>query len=327
MKRRIIILTFIISASFTFGQNIPKEYWSLLNTADSLFTIKEYKKSAIKYSEAFEVIENKILTGHEYNAACSWALAKVPNSAFFLLFKLSKDVKYKEYEIISKDQNLASLHKDNRWESLLEIIKKNKDSLEINYNKSLIRLLDNIFYEDVQCRGEENDLETKYGWEAVEVVDYKKLTRVIDSLHQMILDSIVNKYGWLGANVVGEIGNKTLFIIIQHSNLFNQEKYLPILRDAVKKGNALGEDLALLEDRVSMGLGRKQIYGSQLKRDLETLTYYVWPIEDPDNVDKRRAEVGLEPMEDYLSIWKMHWDVEQYKIDLPKLEEKMGFKY
>jgi hypothetical protein len=48
----------------------------------------------------------------------------------------------------------------------------------------------------------------------------------------------------------------------------------------------------------------------------------VRPLEDPDNVDKRRAEVGLEPMVDYVSRWEIKWDVEQYKKDLMKLERK-----
>lgn len=47
---------------------------------------------------------------------------------------------------------------------------------------------------------------------------------------------------------------------------------------------------------------------------------FVLPLEDPDNVDKRRAEVGLGPLADYVKQWNIVWDVEEYKKQLPELE-------
>ena len=43
---------------------------------------------------------------------------------------------------------------------------------------------------------------------------------------------------------------------------------------------------------------------------------------DPDNVDKRRAEVGLPPIAEYIKNWDMKWDLEQYKKDLLSIEAK-----
>jgi hypothetical protein len=76
-----------------------------------------------------------------------------------------------------------------------------------------------------------------------------------------------------------------------------------------------------MEDRVLLGKGKKQKYGSQISMDTETQSYYVSPLEDPDNVDKRRASVGLEPMAEYLKSWQIIWNIEQYKKDLPKYIE------
>ncbi len=39
------------------------------------------------------------------------------------------------------------------------------------------------------------------------------------------------------------------------------------MRDAVRNGKAFGRDLALLEDRVALGTGNRQKYGSQMERD------------------------------------------------------------
>jgi len=92
------------------------------------------------------------------------------------------------------------------------------------------------------------------------------------------------------------------------------------MRDAVKKGNANSRSLALLEDRVALRQGKKQIYGSQLGRDKVTKVYYLRPLEDPDNVDKRRNEVGLGTIQDYISNWGLQWNVEECKIRLPEIE-------
>lgn len=96
------------------------------------------------------------------------------------------------------------------------------------------------------------------------------------------------------------------------------------MRNAVKNGIASNSSLALLEDRVALRQGKKQIYGSQIGFDSETKLYYVMPLEDPDNVDKRRAEVGLQPLADYIynCHWRIKWDVEQYKKDLSAIEVK-----
>lgn len=95
-----------------------------------------------------------------------------------------------------------------------------------------------------------------------------------------------------------------------------------MMREAVKNGKAQGSSLALLEDRVAIGQGRRQIYGSQIGRDPETNQYYVLPLEDPNNVDKRRAEVGLSTLAEYVMNWDIKWDVEQYKKDLPAIEAR-----
>ncbi len=70
-----------------------------------------------------------------------------------------------------------------------------------------------------------------------------------DSKNLLIVKEIIDTKGWLGPDVIGEKGNTTLFLVIQHADPATQEKYLPVLRKAVQEGNAAPQDLALLEDR------------------------------------------------------------------------------
>jgi hypothetical protein len=63
-------------------------------------------------------------------------------------------------------------------------------------------------------------------------------------------------------------------------------------------GQAEPSHLALLTDRVRVAEGRPQVYGTQYCR-AEAGEFGPFPIEDPEYVDARREEVGMEPFADY----------------------------
>jgi hypothetical protein len=146
-----------------------------------------------------------------------------------------------------------------------------------------------------------------------------KIIQEKDSINLIKIEEILNERGWLGTNIIGEQGNGTLFLVIQHSNLETQLKYLPMMREAAKLGNARSSSLALLEDRVALRQGKRQIYGSQIHSNKEG-EKFVAPLIDPENVDKRRAEVGLDPLANYIQIWDLTWNVEKHKERTAKIE-------
>lgn len=141
-------------------------------------------------------------------------------------------------------------------------------------------------------------------WEKQNEVDRRNIKR---------LAQIINKYGWPGRSMVGREGSTTAFLIIQHADLSYQKKYFPLLKEAVGKGEADPDDAALLEDRILMGEGKKQIYGTQLRLNEATKKLELWPIEDEENVDARRASVGLEPIADYLKRFGLEYKPPQKK--------------
>jgi len=320
MKSLITFLFSLIVACNAFSQDT--EYNAFVTTADSLYRIQNYRESAIEYSKAFKTFGWKGYLVDRYNAACSWALANEVDSALFQLNIIAKKMNYKDYNDIVADPDLTSLHSDKRWNELLKQIKSNKEKAEVNLDKSLVATLDSIFNDDQNGRQQLKEVESNYGVDSKELKAHWKMISEKDSINLIKVKTILDTRGWLGADVVGEQGNTTLFLVIQHSDIKTQERYLPMMRQAVKNGKAKGSSLALLEDRVALRQGRMQIYGSQINRDIKTQSFYVSPLEDPDNVDKRRAEVGLQPLAEYLLNWNLVWDVEQYKKDLPGIMEK-----
>jgi hypothetical protein len=72
-----------------------------------------------------------------------------------------------------------------------------------------------------------------------------------------------------------------------------QEECLPLLEDAVERGNASPADLAYLRDRVLMHRGEPQLYGTQYLDTNGVLE--LWTVRDPAGLDERRAALGLVP--------------------------------
>lgn len=319
-QKTILFIIVLLIFNLSFGQD-RKKYSELINKAWNLYQIKEFLKSGQKYSEAFIVLGNEVMVDDRYNAACSWALANQTDSAFVQLYKIAKNGNYINLSHITIDNDLKLLHSDSRWNEVIEIIRANKKIAEVNLDKPLVTILDTIYQEDQKYRQQINEIEEKYGWKSDEMKAHWKIINEKDSINLIKIKKILDVQGWLGPDVIGEQGNSTLFLVIQHSDLKTQEKYLPMMREAVSKGNARQSSLALLEDRVALGQGKKQIYGSQISQDPNTSEYYVSPLEDPDNVDLRRKSVGLGELKHYVSQWGISWNVQDYKINLSKYED------
>ena len=322
MKKLTLLTILSLSVfNFVFGQD-HKKYSELIQEAWSLYKSKNFLQSGQKYSEAFVALGGKGMVNDRYNAACSWALANQTDSSFTQIFRIAEKDNYTNLEHITTDPDLNSLHNDERWSEVIEIVKSNKEKAEANLDKPLVAILDTIYQEDQKYRQQIEEIEEKYGWESDEMKAHWEIINEKDAINLIKIEKILDERGWLGTDVIGNQGNSTLFLVIQHADLETQEKYLPMMREAVKKENAQASSLALLEDRVALRKGEKQIYGSQVGRDQETGEYYILPLIDPDDVDKRRAEVGLGTIQDYISNWGMMWDVEEYKKKLPEYEAK-----
>lgn len=212
---------------------------------------------------------------------------------------------------------------------LASCLNQNNKSPEKNINlptnlTSIGALLDSIYDEDQKFRAELNQISVKYGAKSNEMRKQWEKIRKKDKSNLAIIEEILRKHGWLSSKQIGQKGNAALFLVIQHSNQQTQEKYLPLIRKAFKEGKASASNIALLEDRVALGKGRLQIYGSQIGSDEETGEMYVLPLIDPQNVNQRRVSIGLDSIDNYLSYWKLEWDVEDYMKKLPKRMEKLN---
>jgi hypothetical protein len=124
----------------------------------------------------------------------------------------------------------------------------------------------------------------------------------IDVASMKRLAEIIDAFGWPGVRFAGA-ASQTAFLVLQHADHASQRKYLPQLREAVKRHDAVGSDLAMLEDRVRVADGKPQLYGTQLA--INPLRFE--PIEDEAHVDERRGSVGLPPMAEYAKMFGLSY--------------------
>ncbi|NME72049.1 DUF6624 domain-containing protein [Flammeovirga aprica] len=124
-----------------------------------------------------------------------------------------------------------------------------------------------------------------------ESIEFENLTKVV---------SILENCGMPTVEEVGQNGVNTVWLIIQHADPSYRTKYFSMFVEAAKRGDLQQRKIAVMEDRINQDSGEPQLYGSQIIFNESTGKMEVYTLQDPKNVNLRRAKVGLEPMEVYV---------------------------
>jgi hypothetical protein len=128
----------------------------------------------------------------------------------------------------------------------------------------------------------------------------------VDDRNSARLHEILDEFGWPGWSLVGRDGSEAAWALAQHADLRPeiQDLALAYLRGAVEADDASPGDLAYLADRVLVRRNLPQIYGTQLGVGTEGELAPRTPIEDEENVDRRRAAAGLGTLEEYFEEFR-----------------------
>jgi hypothetical protein len=126
----------------------------------------------------------------------------------------------------------------------------------------------------------------------------------VDAENTRWLAGLVAARGWPGRTLAGPDGADAAWLLAQHADRDPelQRTFLEALRGAVAGGDASPGNLAYLEDRVRIADGRPQLYGTQFTVTDGELRPS--PIEDPQHLDERRAEAGLDPFAAYEALMR-----------------------
>lgn len=124
----------------------------------------------------------------------------------------------------------------------------------------------------------------------------------VDSANTAWLREAVAAHGWPAQSAVGREAASAAFLIVQHAthDTAFQAEMLDELVAAFERGEADGQSVALLTDRVAVHRGHPQVYGTQMKMRDGRLV--LDPIADSAGVEARRARMGMIPLGDYLRM-------------------------
>jgi hypothetical protein len=135
----------------------------------------------------------------------------------------------------------------------------------------------------------------------------RKLLEEVDARNAAWLAEVVARKGWPDDATVGPRASFAAWLLVQSANhdVAFQARMLPLLEQAVARGESSASGLAHLTDRVLVNQGKPQRYGTQL----QVVDGAVVPkaLEDPAGVDARRAGVGLGPLAESIASTAESW--------------------
>ena len=126
----------------------------------------------------------------------------------------------------------------------------------------------------------------------------------VDQENRKTVVSILEKCGFPKADEVELQSYNAIFFVLQHSPGSIMGYYYREVEEAVANGKINRSTFALMQDRLLMDFGYKQVYGTQILNDR------LYELQDPDNVNTRRAEVGLGPIETYVEYFNLNYEEE-----------------
>jgi hypothetical protein len=137
------------------------------------------------------------------------------------------------------------------------------------------------------------DQEARFAFDParMEAVDAKNRPEVL---------RIFDRYGWVTNSIGGKDAAHNFWLLVQHQSPEIQQRLLPALEKAAAGGDASLTDYAYLYDRVQMGLGKPQHWGTQATCEKGKPVLYT--IDDPAGLDLRRKELFMPPVRDYLRM-------------------------
>lgn len=121
----------------------------------------------------------------------------------------------------------------------------------------------------------------------------------IDINNTKRIKEIIEKEGYPNIDKIGTEASDALWLLIQHADLDREFQIECLnLMKKLPNGHISKKNIAYLEDRVRVGMGKPQLYGTQFHRR-EDGKLYLRDIKDIENVDQRRKEMDLGTLEEY----------------------------
>ncbi len=307
---------FIILGLFLFhGNSIAQEegdaFLTLLEKGKAAFESKDYNTCISCYEDAEKYQPQNAWI--KYAAARCYDLKKKNKKSHQSLTKaIQLDWEDVEDWLANSESDFKNLKKKKRcWKKVQKEIKTQQKGMNLTLREELIQMRKDdqkyrIEIKEQSKKGKNNASAVQALWKKQLAIDAKNFKRS---------EEIITQYGFPSKKLVGKKAAKSVFVIIQHSELRYQQKYIPLFHKAVKNGDLEMKDLASMIDRVENRKGRPQIYGTQIEENQKTGKLDFTEIIDERKINKRREYIGLSPIESYAKESDFEYNFKKQKYN------------
>ena len=267
--------------------------------ADSLRSEGLLDAAIIEYKDEFK--KDKSNTQNIYDLAAALALTYQKDKVFYYLeFALAQDSSL----WVLADPDMIGMIGDPRWKQIetqqLEKYQQAEGSLaDPEYAAQLCQIImkdQALDYQIHMARKFYMQNGTFPHWH----YPVAKMKQEIGADNFNTMQRLLEENGWPKYSTVGDLAaDAVLLVINHHESDAVREQYLEIIREHCLMGEGNCMEYAKIHDRILVNSNQLQTYGMQFRFKPDR-TLEPFPIKDPETVDRRRAEIGLEPIKDYL---------------------------
>jgi hypothetical protein len=279
-----------------------------LPKSDNYYDEREYRKS-IEYHLKQADEKGTISSNNAYVLSQDYSLLGIQDSAFFYL-NLYINSETPDCRSVYVDEDFNTLKKNKKeWTNIInQIENKYIQGLETFMNSKFAL---KIFHLEIEYLKYEFFLPIAYR-RKLPPSDYEILK--INFENNKILKKLIKKYGFPTITKVGYAACFDAYLILNFSKL--DDKLYFMAKQAYENKDLFPEVYASLTDKWLLQNKKKQLYGtsfsSKLNSDGEWEETLLQPVEDFKNLNKRREEMGLSPIEEYAKKINGHIPEEYY---------------
>ena len=164
----------------------------------------------------------------------------------------------------------------------------------------------------VDCSQMAKILDTVYDLDQKGRADNSEDFQEHDENNLALVVSLIEKCGMPTLKEVDQRQMDAIWYVFQHSDNVNRKKYFKYLETAADNGDLTQGQIAKTKDRILFSDGMPQVYGTQLIFNEQSNKLELYKLDRPHQVDKRRAEVGLGPIREFLVKFDIEFDIDQY---------------
>lgn len=304
LKRTLLyFILLVLVQHMALAQETPdytQVYHPVINEAELLVVDKAYGKALDAYQQAFEAVPSPFARDY-YNAAiCALQLGERKKTFNYLEKLVQKGV---SLEYLERQPVLDSLRDTRQWRKFAKKYPKRRDKYEQELNKELRANLDELYARDQYFR------QAKGGWRV-----HGDTIRKIEEANTKLLLGWIEEHGYPGEDLIGvadtlELLPRFTIVIVRQTQARKGHDFTEVLKQAVQQGRIAPQVAAYLLDQQA-GTDKygarvfAKINCSKCANDekLSSLSNYMTTKisrKEEEQVDKRRKELGLEPLELY----------------------------